>query len=85
MNNIEYSAEESLINLEKDLKMEKLKLKSKRAYLTSLEKYDDEHTDILKYKKRTQLTIEEHKIRIRILQFEIQCLEDELKEIVKPE
>jgi len=71
-----------MIQLEKDMRLEKLKLKSKRAYLTSLEKYDEENTDILKYKKRTQLEIELCKIRIRILQFEVQCMEEELKEIV---
>jgi len=80
MNPIEYSLEESIINMEKDIAIAKLNLKQKRAYLRSLDKYDEDHPDILKYKKRTQLTIEECKIRLAILLFELECLKEEQKE-----
>jgi hypothetical protein len=68
--------------MEKDIALAKLNLKQKRAYLRTLDKYDEEHPDILKYRKRTQLTIEECKIRIAILNFELDCLKEERKENV---
>ena len=83
MNIVEYQTRKEIINYEHELALVRLELESKRAYLTSLDNYDEDHPDLLRYKKNAQISIEEQKIKITRIQFELDGLRQTLKENIE--
>lgn len=85
MNAIEYQSRREMLKLEYDINLVRLELESKRACLTSYDNYVDENETILQMKKRLMLGIEEQKIKLRILLFELEVLKKETKQILEEE
>lgn len=80
MNIHEYQTRKDIIKYEAELAMVRLDLESKRKHLTSLANYDEDYPDLQRYRKSTQLSIEELKLKICRLQFELEGLRESLTE-----
>ena len=85
MNVFEYTTKKEMIKYQYDLDLARLELQNKRACLTNYDAYVDDNDTILQMKKRLMLAIEEQKLKIRILLFEMECLQKESKQILQEE
>ena len=82
MNAYTYETLKDQLKLNYEIDLLKLELRSQRSILTSYDNYDEEDETVIKMKKRIQLKIEELKIKLRILLFDLECLKEENVDIV---